>query len=76
MLAMSERRWEVAARFLGMSVQIEPEDMKTHFLLAQTLLEENDAAGAETEIEKALELSPGRKELEALKTEIEARRAK
>lgn len=72
-LAMSEHRWDLAARFLALSIAIEPDDMKTHFLLAQTLLQENELAGAEGEIKKALKLNPGRPELQALKTEIEAR---
>ena len=76
MLAMSENRWDVAARFLGLSLQIEPDDAKTHYLLSRTLLEEKDFAGAEAEISKALAIVPGRPEFQSLETEIQARRSK
>ncbi len=73
MLAMGEQRWPVAAKFLGLSLAVEPADAKTHFLLAQTLLQENDLPQAGAEIEKALQLEPGRPEFQALQTQIQAR---
>jgi len=70
---MNERQWAVAARLLGKSIEVEPDDAKTHFLLARTLLQENKLAGAEEEIKEALKLGPARPEFHALETEIEAR---
>lgn len=69
-LAMEEKRWKLAETFFTHSLQVEPKDAKTHFLLARAQLELGDIAGAEQSIETAISLRPGQKEFEQLAGEI------
>jgi hypothetical protein len=72
-MAMEEKRWQLAAIFFTSSLEIEPGDAKTHYLLAETKLELNNPAGAEKEIEAALKLKPDQKEFQALEQAIHAK---
>ena len=65
-LALEERRWELAIRFFRASIQSDPADAKTHYLLARAELEIGDAATALSEIQIALRLRPGQREFEDL----------
>jgi tetratricopeptide (TPR) repeat protein len=58
-LAVQEKRWPLAEAFLSMSLQIEPDDAKTDFLLAQVRRERNDLPGARQAIDAAMHLRPG-----------------
>lgn len=71
-LAMEEKRWELAKTFLVTSLQIEPEDAKTHYLLARTELALQDLEGARAQIAEALRLKPQQKEFQALSEELAA----
>jgi lipoprotein NlpI len=72
-LAMDESRWKLAAAFLKKSIGIDPDDPKTHYLLAKALLQLDDIAGANDEIDRALELKPDQPEFQALRQEIQSR---
>jgi len=65
-LALEERQWEIAIRFFHASIQSDPADAKTHYLLARAELENGNAAIALAEIEIALRLRPGQREFEDL----------
>jgi tetratricopeptide (TPR) repeat protein len=65
-LALEEKRWELAERFFAAALLTEPNDAKTHFLLATTRLEQGDRAGALKEAERAVELAPRQPEFTAL----------
>ena len=45
-LAIEEKRWPLAEAFLRSSLQIDPDDAKTNYLLAQVRFERNDIDGA------------------------------
>jgi tetratricopeptide (TPR) repeat protein len=75
-LAINESRWEIAAAFLRHSLEIEPSDGKTHYLLAKVYLQLGNVAGAEAEIETALRLRPQQKEFQQLRDEIASPAAK
>lgn len=57
-LAIEEKRWPLATRFLEQSLKIDPSDAKTHYLLACARRETGDLPGAETSIREALRLQP------------------
>jgi tetratricopeptide (TPR) repeat protein len=65
-LALEERRWETAIKFFQASIQLDPADAKTHYLLARAELENGDAATALAEIQIALRLQPEQPEFRAL----------
>ena len=69
-LAIEEERWDVATAFLQRSLEIEPDDAKTHYLLAKVKLTTNDIAAARKEINEALRLKPQQKEFRELAEEI------
>jgi Tfp pilus assembly protein PilF len=73
-LALKERRWEMAIKFFQASVESDPADAKTHYLLAQAELENGDAVTALSEIQIALRLQPEQPEFRALFDTIRARR--
>jgi tetratricopeptide (TPR) repeat protein len=75
-LAMDESRWKLAAAFLKKSIGIEPDDAKTHYLLAKALLQLDDTPGATDEINRALELKPDQPEFQNLRQEIQSRTEK
>jgi len=65
-LALEERRWEMAIKFFQASIQSDPADAKTHYLLARAELENGNAATALAEIQIALRLQPEQPEFRAL----------
>jgi hypothetical protein len=65
-LALEERQWEIAIKFFHSSIQSDPADAKTHYLLARAELENGDAAAALSEIQIALRLRPGQREFQDL----------
>jgi len=70
-LAMQEKLWKPAETFFTRSLRIEPDDAKTHYLLAEVKLELNENAEAKTEIDRALQLKPGQPEFQALGQKID-----
>jgi tetratricopeptide (TPR) repeat protein len=72
-LALEERQWAIAIKFFHASVESDPADAKTHYLLAQAELENGDAAAALSEIQIALRLQPEQPEFRALLDTIRTR---
>ena len=70
-LALEERQWQAAINLFQASVQSDPADAKSHYLLARAELESGNAAAALPEIEIALRLSPDQPEFRALLEAIE-----
>jgi len=61
-LALEEKRWSLAEKFFIGSLESEPEDAKTHYLLARARFENGDRAGAQAALDTALRLRPNQKE--------------
>lgn len=72
-LALEEREWEMAIKFFRSSIQSDPIDAKTHYLLARAELENGDAATALSEIQIALRLKPEQPEFRTLFDTIQMR---
>ena len=70
-IAMRETDWNMAENYLRGALGIDPRDAKTHFLLAQTLVEKGERNKAKVEIEQALRLLPGQREFIELKNRLE-----
>ncbi len=73
-LALQEKRWDLALNFLQHALTGSPNDAKIHYLLARAYLETNDLPSARAQIAAALQTAPGRPEFRALAQEIENRR--
>ena len=71
-LAMEEKRWDLAEQFLVASIAAEPEDAKTYYLLARVRYETGRAEPAKAALKKALELRPAQKEFLELRDRIAA----
>jgi Tfp pilus assembly protein PilF len=72
-LALEEHQWEIATKLFRASIQSDPADAKTHYLLARAELENGDGAAAWAEIQIALRLKPEQTEFRALFDTIRAR---
>ncbi|MDQ3198450.1 MAG: tetratricopeptide repeat protein [Verrucomicrobiota bacterium] len=72
-MALRERRWELAATFLAKAHAANPRDAKIYFLLAQSHFHTGDLDSARVEIKRALELDPDRPEFHSLQQELERR---
>ena len=70
-LALEERRWELAAKFLQGALRASPNDPKTHYLLARSYLHQGAVADARLEAATAIRLRPDQREFLELKNEIE-----
>jgi tetratricopeptide (TPR) repeat protein len=71
-IAMQEKFWPTALRCFELSVKYEPEDAKTHYLLAQARQEHGDLPGARAAVAEALRLRPGQPQFEKLRAELDA----
>lgn len=71
-LAMEEKRWPVAASFFKAALQTEPDDAKTHYLLARVYAEDNRLEAARAEVETALRLRPNQKQFQDLRDQLNA----
>lgn len=65
-LALEEHQWKLAIKLFQASIESDPIDAKTHYLLARAELEDGDAATALSEIQIALRLTPSQREFEEL----------
>ncbi len=71
-LAMEDKRWDLSEKFLLSSIDAEPDDAKTYYLLARVRFEAGKAAEAKGPLQKALELRPAQKEFLELRERIAA----
>jgi tetratricopeptide (TPR) repeat protein len=71
-LAMEEKRWDVAGKFFTAALQAEPEDAKTHYLLARVHFEDGQPEAARAELEIALRIRPNQREFLALRDQLAA----
>jgi Tfp pilus assembly protein PilF len=72
-LAMEENRWPVAENFFLKSLETEPDDPKTFYLLARVRLARGDRAGARAAVNEALRRRPAQREFLDLQAEIDRR---
>ena len=72
-LAGEENKWKTAADCFQNSLAIEPNDAKTHYLLARAQLQLGNLAGARQSITESLKLKPAQKEFQQLRDEIISR---
>ncbi len=70
-LAMEEKRWPLAEKFFLGAIATEPEDPKTHYLLARVRFENGDRAGAQTALANALRARPNQKEFLELQGKLD-----
>lgn len=69
-LAYEEKRWPLAENFFRAAIETEPEDAKTHFLLARTYAEDQKPDEARAEVAKALALRPNQREFQELQAKL------
>jgi len=69
-LAMEEKRWKLAATFFTGALESEPDDAKTHYLLARVYAEDNQLEAARAEVETALRLRPNQKQFLELREKL------
>ena len=70
-VALNEHEPGPAAEYFRRSLELEPRNAKTHYLLAKALLAGRDGAGAATALQRAIELGGERPEFSDLAREIE-----
>ena len=70
-IALDENHSGVAVQYFRQTLQLEPRNAKTHYLLAKALLAAGDTAGASVALQRAIELDGARPEFTALGKEIE-----
>ena len=73
-LALQEKRWELAAKFLTKALQQDRQDAKTYYLLAQAHFGNGDLRNASLEIAEALKLNPRRSDFRDLHEQIQRAR--
>ena len=71
-LAMEEKRWDLSEKFLLGSIEAEPDDAKTYYLLARVRFEAGKREAAKAALQKALELRPTQKEFLELRDKLAA----
>lgn len=71
-LAMEEQRWDLAEKFLLTSIATEPDDAKTHYLLARVRLGAGRRDEARAALAKALAIDPKRKAFLELRDQLAA----
>lgn len=69
-LAMEAHQWEPAERYLLQAIAAEPENAKTHYLLALARQAKGDLAGARAALAEALRLKPSQPQFLALAKEL------
>jgi Flp pilus assembly protein TadD len=74
-MALEEKRWDIAAKFFAKARDQDPRNAKTRFLLAEAQFKQGRLDLAGEEIARALQLDPSRPELHALAREIDSAKA-
>jgi tetratricopeptide (TPR) repeat protein len=69
-LAMEEKRWPLAEKFFSAAIATEPDDAKTHYLLATAYHEDKQLDAARAEVETALRLRPNQKQFLELRDKL------
>jgi tetratricopeptide (TPR) repeat protein len=69
-LALEEKRYELAEKFFAASLLTEPDSAKTHYLLARARFESGKLAEAQTALDEALRLRPAQKEFLDLREKL------
>ena len=69
-LAFEEQRYPLAESFFRHSLEIDPQNAKTHFLMARTLSAAGRRESAQHEIEMAIGLNPNQREFRELRDQI------
>lgn len=69
-LALEEKRWDLAAKLFAKALQQNPRDAKTYYLIAQAHFNSGDLQNASAEIAQALKLNPTQPEFLALRAQI------
>ncbi len=70
-LALEEKRWDLAVKFFTKALEQNPRDAKTHYLLARAHVNLGDIQSARAELSQAIQLDPARPEFSVLKQELE-----
>lgn len=70
LLALDEQRYGLAESFFRHSIEVDPRNAKTHFLIAKALLAKGDRDSARGEVEVAIALHPDQPEFKKLRSEI------
>jgi cytochrome c-type biogenesis protein CcmH/NrfG len=70
-IAMQQKRWADAERYLQGSLQMEPEDAKTWFNLARVRREAGNTAGAREAATRALQIQPGNAGVQAFLEQLD-----
>jgi Tfp pilus assembly protein PilF len=73
-LALEEKRWDLAERFFVISLRTEPDDPKTFYLLARARFGRGDREGAMRAVDEALRRRPAQREFIELREQIGAAR--
>ncbi len=71
-LAIQEKRWPLAERFLTGSLSIDPADAKANYLLAEARLGQGNFGGAQAALSEAMRLGPGNPMFQKLNDELTA----
>lgn len=71
-VAMQEKFWPTAQRCFELAVKFEPDDAKSHYLLATVHLELGDRDKARAALAEALRLRPAQPEFLALRAQLDA----
>jgi tetratricopeptide (TPR) repeat protein len=69
-VAMEEKRWDIAERAFLQSLRIEPDSAKTYYLIARARLELGNREGALAAAEQAIRLAPRQPELQELRERL------
>jgi tetratricopeptide (TPR) repeat protein len=71
-IALEEKRWELAEKFLGSAIAAEAEDPKIFYLLAQARKGRRDKNGARAAVDQALQQRPDQPEFLELQRQLSA----
>jgi Flp pilus assembly protein TadD len=69
-LALQEKRWELAARFFTKAVEQDSREAKTYYLLAEAYFNANNFHSAREALSEAIKLKPHQPEFIALREQI------
>ena len=71
-LSLERQQWPMAERCFQLSLKIDPEDAKTHYLHARALLGLGQRDAARQAIAEAMRRRPGQPEFQALHHQLES----